>query len=332
MKPDAPPTASTSLNGEVELLLTGSNIQDIAAKVVIPDKNGALSGLLKQALPPQQGTNTAIIPTPLGINIQVIYEAGRITAVSHPKLLQRPEKTLASVPHFQQYATLLPANGNGYFILDIPAEVLNMLKASFVKDVPEMASLFDTFISPLSLAVVSQVTPDGGKSVMVANFSLAQLQIIAPGIASIATQAAILLPALQQARDRARQANCISNMKQFGTACVMYADAKNGMFPPDINALLKDGYITKSVVEDIILLYPNGNFNKLQNPSQTPLAMCDRASHSESRVCLLFADCHVQTFPVPADADDDDVIRAIGKELNLNADLINLMLKQVSAE
>ncbi|MBE6356426.1 MAG: DUF1559 domain-containing protein [Lentisphaerae bacterium] len=322
---------AAALDGEMELLLTGTNIQDVAIKVVIPDKNGAISELLKQALPPRQGTNTAIIPTPIGINIQVIYEAGKITAVSNPRLLQRPSQTLATLPHFRQYATLVPDTGTGYFVLDIPQDVLNMLRA-LCNETPELVKLFDIFIKPCSLVMVGQTTPNGGKSVTASNISFAQLQVVAPGIASFATQAAMLLPALQKARDRGRQANCTNNMKQFSTACIMYADDKNGVFPPDIDTLIKNKYISDEVCEDIILLLPGVNINKLNNPSSTPLAICDRASHSEANVCVVFADGHVESLPVDESADESDVVSSLAETYNPAPELVKLMLAQVAEE
>ena len=50
-------------------------------------------------------------------------------------------------------------------------------------------------------------------------------------IAIIAILAAMLLPALSAARERARSATCISNLKNIGLAMRMYADANKGNWP-----------------------------------------------------------------------------------------------------
>ena len=66
----------------------------------------------------------------------------------------------------------------------------------------------------------------------VCDFTLIELLVV---IAIIAILAAILLPALNSARERGRSASCISTLKQLGTATLMYAD-NNDDYPP--NALL----------------------------------------------------------------------------------------------
>ncbi len=57
------------------------------------------------------------------------------------------------------------------------------------------------------------------------------IRVVGVVIAIIAILAGMLLPALGAVKETAKQANCTSNLKQFGTALATYSSTYNGVYP-----------------------------------------------------------------------------------------------------
>lgn len=64
---------------------------------------------------------------------------------------------------------------------------------------------------------------------MTVGFTLVELLVV---ISIVAVLAALLLPSLRSARDRARQVSCLNNMKQIGLMITMYVDDSGGYLLP----------------------------------------------------------------------------------------------------
>lgn len=120
-----------------------------------------------------------------------------------------------------------------------------------IKSPPLLMPQLDKLLDELSPAgQVNWADADGFHMRSIEPFPASTLIASDPMITALYAEPAmigVMLPALQKAREQARRVQSMNNLRQIGLAAMMYANANNNKFPPDLATIYKDEDLTPSV-------------------------------------------------------------------------------------
>lgn len=185
------------------------------------------------------------VPLPIDVQITVASIEGYFLVASSPALVQSAmavregkQPGLRKTADFEALTKHLPAEGNQFIYLDrrltttikelqrqaAQSENLNRGEMEFVE------KLFLNQQPSFGLSIGSH-TEAGWQNVSVGNRNTSTMLLAAPAIPATAVMAAMLLPALAKAKERAQSISCVNNMKQQGLAFRMWALDHGDKFP-----------------------------------------------------------------------------------------------------
>jgi hypothetical protein len=158
---------------------------------------------------------------------------GRANAQTKVKPEGGPEwQTLASVPEFEAVFAAAPGAPPPLPATQVEAKTSGMAITSLVLGILGLCGITALVGLVLGIVALVKINRSGGR---LSGQGLAIGGICVSGFMlffSIPVMAALMLPALAQAKQRAQTINCVNNMKQLALGVKLYALNHNGQFPP----------------------------------------------------------------------------------------------------
>lgn len=191
------------------------------------------------------------IPLPVELKITVATSGDYFFLATSPTLVREALAVRAGKqPGLRQdaeFAALLkhlPAAGNQFvyadkrfsgMILEVQKQVLAMQQKDIKPEQMEFIQKLFMSQGPTFGLSIGAHTATGWQSVSVGNQDSSATLVAAPAIGVTAVGAAMVLPALAKAKERAQTINCINNMKQINLAARIWAGDNNDQYPFNVS-------------------------------------------------------------------------------------------------
>lgn len=278
--------------------------------------------------------------------------------VSSPKILESTKEAmtkrngLVTTAEFKHFNQRMPEQGIAFLYRSprIHTVIVEMVKAYAPKPVAAKSAMFNSIIATIAnetLFTIVTRTEDGvlvysnSPTCIVANASLTP-------VATTAILAGMLLPALNQAREKARRISCMSNLKQIGLSLKQYQYAMDhkDIFPPKnnsagLNALVKEDYLTdfgvykcpsskfhkgRGALKEVNSAYIYfGGLKEEMNPL-LPLAF-DKPGNHKGYINVLFLDAHAKGFNLNY-STCQQVVRFLNRRNKYKPEEFNMLLQK----
>ena len=333
-------TMLASISGNWKLLIAGTNPGDLLVNIEIPDKDGQLAAFIRKELKLPANAKEGVLPL-FFMPVRTTF-AGSKVKLSTPPTNRRVKTTLGETPDFANYIAHIGNSGIGYSLINITPQLIAMVKTFIPAQIAPAIKL-----APFSALGLLKHDPAGAYSIAASNVS--GTKMVTVGTTSVLT--GILLPALNQAREKARMAVCINQLKQIGLGLHLYANDNKDFFPTPngiagLQKLIDGKYVDAKVFscQSKPVVYKDnklsaecpyiyiggiaGKISVLQTPATLPVAF-EKPNHKQS--CpVLFADGHVETLTIkPVYNNPNQVIGVLSKRFKYNPEILDKMLKAI---
>lgn len=193
------------------------------------------------------------MPPPLELHPTVAQWGGYLILASDDQLVRAiiaaktSGKGLKSTEQFAKMSGGLPAQGNGFQLMTATfGETLARVQREMLKGQPganaEQFAMLEKIMGsqkPGTTYSVSAHLPNGWLAVSKGTQGVGQL--LAPSVLiPAAIGAGVALPVFGKVGGKAKATKSLSNARQIGTACKLYAADNNGKFPQNLAALVPD--------------------------------------------------------------------------------------------
>ena len=312
-------------------------VPDIALMITIQVKDSSIYDLAASMVPPDIGvrrTDTATmkalsmpipVPVPIKFEPTLAQSHGYLMLASNADIvdeamavLNGDKDGLTTTAEFKLLSRDVPTQGVNFHYV---SERLGSNIADTIKQVLEQDPAPENDGMQVAMGLVEDAKgfhsygvfehrEDGFYFTGNASTGVGNTIVIPAVIVPTAILAGVLLPSLNQSREKARRMNCAGNLKQIGLASLMYAgdDVEHGRFPDNLAQLHEQKYlmngmvygcpsadpISESAADSDYVYVGVGLKDTHRNPTTTVLAYCDPANHDYQWINVLFLSGHVE--------------------------------------